>query len=232
MHHHSCFGRLISDTGCDSNVYLHQLHSLHLTSVFREKLVLLPAFAEMTPEINNLQLPSLVIPCLFASDKLNADNRLKGLFSGSSEASGSNRGRTFVFGSSEPLPSAVTSEESRSRASSSGSLTPPPPPYQDQPETVEPSTADVLPLNEVDNIQSPTSSTSERQRRVVLGHASGPVSYHPGLRPRSQSKILIGVDALDKRCASKGFEELGKSGKQRRIVREMVRVTLISLLSI
>lgn len=181
----------------------------------------------MTPEINNLQLPSLVIPGLFASDKLTADSRLKELFAGPSEVNGSSR--TFVFGSSDPLPSAVPSEESRSRASSSGSLTPPPPPYQDQPESVGSSRSGVPPLNKVDDIPSPTSSTSERQQRVVLGRASGPVSYHPGLRPRSGSKVLIGMDPLDKRTE---VDDFGRSGKQRRIMRDIVRAVRKSIICV
>lgn len=179
----------------------------------------------MTPEINNLQLPSLVIPGLFTSDKL---GDLKERFIGPSEANvvGS-RSRTLVFGSSEPHSPSVTSQESSSRASSSGSLTPPPPPYPDQDQTDS--------LEKVNNIQSPpitpTSSTSERQKRVVLGHASGPVSYHPGLRSRPHVKTLS-VDTSDKRGSSKIIDDFGRSGKQRRIIREIVSELQVKEMSI
>jgi len=55
--------------GCHDNGYMPQLQSL-LTSVYRDKLILLPGYSEMASEIGKLQLPSLVIPGLFIPEKI------------------------------------------------------------------------------------------------------------------------------------------------------------------
>ncbi len=55
--------------GCHDNGYMPQLQSL-LTSVYRDKLILLPGYSEMASDIGKLQLPSLVIPGLFIPEKI------------------------------------------------------------------------------------------------------------------------------------------------------------------
>lgn len=56
--------------GCHDNGYVSALNSF-ITSGHKDKLILLPGYAEMAAGIDNLGLPSLQIPDLFLTEKIN-----------------------------------------------------------------------------------------------------------------------------------------------------------------
>ncbi|THH05018.1 hypothetical protein EW145_g5107 [Phellinidium pouzarii] len=204
--------------GCHDNSYMHHLHSLQLTSVYREKLVLLPGYTEMASEISKLQLPSLVIPGLFIPDKITVANLSR--HSSISGQSGTANGNSVKFGSPPGLPLHVTPSPNAGQmlASPSGSVTPPPPPpYPQQVDTISSVNSDVVQIRPEDGraaILSPSHSTTpERQPRIILGHASGPVSYRPSTVPWAHNKLH---HVLDHHIESSSSDMKG-AGKQKRI---------------
>ncbi|KAI5116546.1 hypothetical protein M0805_004328 [Coniferiporia weirii] len=204
--------------GCHDNSYLHHLHSLQLTSAYREKLVLLPGCTEMASEIDKLQLPSLVIPNLFVPDIAFGNQVRQSSPSGPAMINGN----TAKFGPPPGLTiSATPSSGGQTIVSPSGSITPPPPPPY--PRQSEPTISDVpeaiscKPEGGRSIVLSPLHpSTPDCQQRVILGHASGPVSYRPVALPWSQPRLHAITDLRDNHMGSNS-NEIRSTGKQRRI---------------
>ncbi|EJD00943.1 uncharacterized protein FOMMEDRAFT_141705 [Fomitiporia mediterranea MF3/22] len=193
--------------GCHNGAYVSQLHSLQLTSLYREKLVLLPGCTEMAPEFKNLQLPSLIIPGLFIPDKIASTTY--------SHADGS----SVSYG---PPPGLPTPSSPSQQSSTGSSTSPPPPPYPDQSESKPAS--DVIKAR-VDNssetfLSSSQSSSSDRSHRVILGSVAGPVSY----RHRwTQDHLRYPTDSSAESIESSrnGVSTAKIPGKQRKINRDI-----------
>lgn len=206
--------------GCHNNAYMSQLHSLQLTSLYRERLVLLPGFSEMASEIRTLQLPSLIIPGLFIPDKM-AYSRPSASGAGSGHADG-NPGR---YGPPPGLPSPTQSDDAL--VLPTGGSTPPPPPYPEQSEskTISPDVIHGKAENSAEGFLSPShSSNPDRHQRIILGHAAGPMSYRPLSQKWTQDRLRTTADT-----SSEGSEGPKNAvitsrglGKQRRINRDIV----------
>ncbi|KAL5527173.1 hypothetical protein ACEPAG_5964 [Sanghuangporus baumii] len=201
---------------CHNTAYLSQLHALQLTSIYREKLVLLPGCTEVVSEFSTLQFPSLVIPNLFIPNKI----ALAATTTASS--GGGNSGRYDV---PPGLPSPSSTEHSLQLHS--GSLTPPPPPpYPDQAESKTAST-DVIEAK----LEGPTesfappshSSNPDRRQRVILGRVAGPVSFRPLAQRWTQDHLRSqgNFNSEDTEGTRSGANSVKTFGKQRKINREI-----------
>ena len=199
------------------------LHALQLSSCYRESLVLLPGYAEMGSEIKTLQLPSLVIPGLFFSDRIAVAPTSVRNRSNPNPNSAHSDENSNIYGPPPGLSSPSSTEHGRL-----GSLTPPPPPYPDQSEAkgtptdvTEAKTDDLA-----EGLESPShSSETDRRHRVILGRAAGPVSYRPSTQRWTQDRPRsAGDSSADSTEGTKSGAYMGKSfGKQRKINRDIVR---------
>ena len=192
-----------------------QLHSLQLNSLYHDKLVLLPGLSDIDPEINQLQLPSLVIPNLFVSERLLSEGR-------SRQSSATSQTSPLVSPTGFAPPGLASPRSAKqSDSSSRGSISPPPPPY---PRNVD---TDEIETKNADTVRTKRSSSSilsphvsDRQPRVVLGHAHGPVSYRPWTQDHRESQ-------------SEGEETMGgkEGGRMRKLNPDIVSISIPCLLS-
>ncbi|KAL5488265.1 hypothetical protein ACEPAI_6373 [Sanghuangporus weigelae] len=201
---------------CHNNAYLSQLHALQLTSIYREKLVLLPGCTEVVSEFSTLQFPSLVIPNLFIPNKIDL---------AAATCASSGGGNTGRYDAPPGLPSPSSTEHDLQLHS--GSLTPPPPPpYLDQAESKIAST-DVIEAKVEDPIESfapPShSSNPDRRQRVILGRVAGPVSFRPLAQRWTQDHLRSQGDlnSEDTEGTRSGANSVKTFGKQRKINREI-----------
>ncbi|KAH8113331.1 hypothetical protein DFH11DRAFT_1510555 [Phellopilus nigrolimitatus] len=177
--------------GCHNNGYVSQLSSLQLTSVYREKLVLLPGYTEMASEFDKLHLPSLVIPGLFIPDKIIVESDSK-QNQAASQTGAAVEDSPANCGPPPGLPHPASSPCGDLNVGLPiGSLTPPPPPPY--PQQAEPDNSDIVPIKPENSriviFSHSHSSTPDRHHRVILGHASGPVSYRPVSQAWSHNQL-------------------------------------------
>lgn len=124
----------------------------------------------MVPEIESLQLPSLVIPDLFVSQNQADDGSLQA-------CALSARHSTTSYDSSS-LSSPPSSPSDASSNSSRALTTPPPPPYNDHEHSGN--SAGSINGEQAKTPLAPRSlAADKRPIRVILGNVSGPVSYRP-----------------------------------------------------
>ena len=200
------------------------LHTLQLTSVYRERLVLLPGYAEMGSEIKTLQLPSLVIPGLFLSDRIAATPSIR---NSSAPISAHSDENSNIFGSPPGLPSPSSTEHSLQLRP--GSLSPPPPPYPEHSESKGASN-DVMEAKANDSAGSFVSpshpSGPDRRHRVILGRAAGPVSYRLSAQRWTQDRPRSTGDSSseDTEDTKSGVNTNSAFGKQRKINRDIVGI--------